>query len=170
MIWNLGDRSAGENVLLGRVNSSILMVIVPFPLSMSYIPTIFSQSLQISLLLQLLNKHGLTLWFTFRFVIIWMSFLVQIKFPSSSLCNNERHLLFIYFIGSESNHWLSLLVTYCCSVDLIAMTLACDNATSKLVAVVRSADVNAEKRVDKSLVQIRKLKFCQFWPDFEHKV
>ena len=42
------------------------------------------------------------------------------------------------------------------------MTLACDNATSKLVAVVRSADVNAEKRVDKSLVQIRKLKFCQF--------
>ena len=55
-----------------------------------------------------------------------------------------------------------LLVTYCCSVDLIAVTLACDNATSKLVAVVRSADVNAEKRVDKSLVQIRKLKFCQF--------
>ena len=49
------------------------------------------------------------------------------------------------------------------------MTLACDDATSKLVDVVTSA----EKRVDESLVQIWKLKFyheVKFCSDFDHKV
>ena len=39
------------------------------------------------------------------------------------------------------------------------MTLACEDANSKLVEVVTVDDVDAEKRVDNSLVQIRKLKF-----------
>ena len=39
------------------------------------------------------------------------------------------------------------------------MTLACEDVDSKLVEVVTVADVDAEKRVDGSLVQILKLKF-----------
>ena len=37
------------------------------------------------------------------------------------------------------------------------MTLACEDAISKLVDVVTVADVDAEKRVDDSLVEIWKL-------------
>ena len=39
------------------------------------------------------------------------------------------------------------------------MALACEDANSKLVEVVSVVDVDAEKRVDSSLVQIWKLKF-----------
>ena len=39
------------------------------------------------------------------------------------------------------------------------MTLACEDGNSKLVEVVTVADVDAEKRVDDSLVQIWKPKF-----------
>ena len=39
------------------------------------------------------------------------------------------------------------------------MTPACEDTNSKLVDVVTVADVDAEKRVDDSLVQIWKLKF-----------
>ena len=39
------------------------------------------------------------------------------------------------------------------------MTLACKDANSKLIEVITVADVDAKKRVDDSLVQIRKLKF-----------
>ena len=45
------------------------------------------------------------------------------------------------------------------------MTLACENANSKLVEVVTVADVDAEKRVDDSLVQIWKLKLGQYFAD-----
>ena len=41
------------------------------------------------------------------------------------------------------------------------MTLACDDDNSKLVKVVTVADVDAEKRVDDSLVHIWKLKFVR---------
>ena len=53
------------------------------------------------------------------------------------------------------------------------MTLACEDANSKLVEVVTVADVTAEKRFDDSLVQIWKRKFGNkliFCSDFEHKV
>ena len=46
-----------------------------------------------------------------------------------------------------------------CLVNLIDVTLACEDANSKLVEVVTVADADAEKRVDYSLVQIWKLKF-----------
>ena len=39
------------------------------------------------------------------------------------------------------------------------MTLACEDANSKVVEVVTVAEIDAEKHVDDSLVQIRKLKF-----------
>ena len=64
-------------------------------------------------------------------------------------------------------------LTNSCLVDLIDVTLACEGASSKLVDVVTVADVDAEKRVDDSLVQIWKLKFghkVNFGSDFEHDV
>ena len=44
-------------------------------------------------------------------------------------------------------------------VNLIDVTLACENGNSKLVEVVTVVDVDDEKRVDNSLVQIWKVKF-----------
>ena len=46
-------------------------------------------------------------------------------------------------------------------VNLIDVTLACEDANSKLVEAVTVADVDAEKRVDDSLVQIWKMKLGQ---------
>ena len=43
-------------------------------------------------------------------------------------------------------------LTNSCLVDLIDMTLACEDANSKLVEVVTVADVDAGKRVDDSLM------------------
>ena len=53
------------------------------------------------------------------------------------------------------------------------MTLECEDANSKLVEVVTFADVDAQKCVDDSLVQIWKLSLViklNFCSDFEHKV
>ena len=57
------------------------------------------------------------------------------------------------FIEPESDHWLP------CAVDLIDATLACEDASSKLVKVVTVADVY-EDCVGNSLLQIWQLKFC----------
>ena len=46
-----------------------------------------------------------------------------------------------------------------CLVNLIDVTLACEDAYSKLVEVVTLADVSDEDRVDNSLLQIWKLRF-----------
>ena len=57
---------------------------------------------------------------------------------------------------------MAMLVTHSltnCLVNMIDVTMACEYANSKLVEVVTVADVNAEKRVDDSLVKIWKLKF-----------
>ena len=56
-------------------------------------------------------------------------------------------------------HSLTHSLTNSCLVNLIDVTLACEDANSKLVEVVTVADVDAWKRVDNSLVQIWKLKF-----------
>ena len=53
------------------------------------------------------------------------------------------------------------------------MTLACEDAYSKLVEVVTVADVSDENRVGNSLLQIWKLRFgnkALLFPDVEHKV
>ena len=49
-------------------------------------------------------------------------------------------------------------LTDSCLVDLIDVTQACEDANSKLFEVVTFADVDGEKRVGDSLVQIWKLK------------
>ena len=47
-------------------------------------------------------------------------------------------------------HWL----THSCLVNLIDVTLACEDASSKLVEVVTVADIDDENRVGNSLLQI----------------
>ena len=67
------------------------------------------------------------------------------------------------FIGPESDHWECLSVTdsltHSCLVNLIVVTLACEDGNSKLVEVVTVVEVDDEKRVDNSLVQIWKVNF-----------
>ena len=75
------------------------------------------------------------------------------------------------FIGPESDHWECLSVTHSltdsltdslpnsCLVNLIDVTLACEDGNSKLVEVVTVVEVDDEKRVDNSLVQIWKVNF-----------
>ena len=50
-------------------------------------------------------------------------------------------------------------LTDSCLVDLIDVTLACEDVNSMLVEVFKVADVDAKKRVDDSLVQTWKMKF-----------
>ena len=57
-------------------------------------------------------------------------------------------------IIGNPGHSLTDSLTDSCLVDLIDVTLACEDANSKLVEVATVADVNAEKHVDNSLVQI----------------
>ena len=57
-------------------------------------------------------------------------------------------------------------------VNLIDVTLVCEDANSKLVEVVTVVDVDDEKRVGNSLLQIWKLKLkrVNFCSEFEHKL
>ena len=55
--------------------------------------------------------------------------------------------------------WLTHSLTNCRLVNLIDVTLACEDGNSKFVEVVTVVDVDDEKRVDNSLVQIWKVKF-----------
>ena len=50
-------------------------------------------------------------------------------------------------------------LTHCRLVNLIDVTLACEDANSKLAEVVTVADVDDEDRVYNSLLQIWKLRF-----------
>ena len=50
-------------------------------------------------------------------------------------------------------------LTHSCLVNLIDVTLACEDANSKLVEVVTVADVDDEDRDSNSLLQIWKLRF-----------
>ena len=75
----------------------------------------------------------------------------------------------LIIIGPESDHWkcLSLThwltdsLTHSCLVNLIDVTLACEDANSKLFDVVTVADVDDEDRVGNSLLQISALRFGQ---------
>ena len=61
----------------------------------------------------------------------------------------------LIFIGPESDHWECLSVTnsltHSCLVNLIIVTLACEDAYSKLAEVVTVADVSDEDRVGNNL-------------------
>ena len=63
------------------------------------------------------------------------------------------------FIGPESDHWQCLSVTHSltdfCLVNLIDVTLACEDAYSKLVEVVTVPDESDEDRVQDFEVQVR---------------
>ena len=63
-----------------------------------------------------------------------------------------------FFIGPKSDHWLYLSLTNslinCRLVNLIDMTLACEDANLELVEVVFVADVDDEDRVGDSLLGI----------------
>ena len=66
--------------------------------------------------------------------------------------------------------WLTHSLTKCCLVNLIDVTLAYEDAYSKLVEVVTVADVSDEDRVGNSLLQIWKLRFghkAKFYSDLE---
>ena len=77
------------------------------------------------------------------------------------------HFLPHFFIGPESDHWQCLSVTdslthsliHCRSVNLIDVTLACEDVNSKLVEVFTVADVDYEDHVGNSLLQIWELTF-----------
>ena len=56
-------------------------------------------------------------------------------------------------------HLLTNSLTPSCLVYLIDVTLACEDGNSKLVEVVTGVEVDDEKRVDNSLVQIWKVNF-----------
>ena len=56
-------------------------------------------------------------------------------------------------------HSLTPVLTNSCLVNLIVVTLACEDASSKLVEVVTVAEVDDENRVGNSLLQIWKLRF-----------
>ena len=51
-------------------------------------------------------------------------------------------------------HSLTDSLTHCCLVNLIDVTLACEDGNSKLVEVVSVANVDDEDRVGNSLLQI----------------
>ena len=68
-------------------------------------------------------------------------------------------IYFTVFIESESDHWECLSLTHCHLVNLIDVTLACEDGNSKFVEVVTVVNVDDEKCVDNSLVQISKVKF-----------
>ena len=85
--------------------------------------------------------------------------------PSSRTLCQERNAILCDLYGHVLTRirFLATLVTNlltnCCLVDLIDMTLACEDANSKLVDVVTFADVDAEDNVGNSLLQIWKLRF-----------
>ena len=64
-------------------------------------------------------------------------------------------------------------LTHSCLVNLIDVTLACEDGNSKLVEVVTVVAVDDEKRFDDNFMQFWKLKFghkAKFCSDFERKV
>ena len=98
--------------------------------------------------------------------------------PSEVVCNNARRHPGNCFYQTQVRslftlvtHSLTNWLTDCCLVNLIDVTLACEDANSKLVEAVSVADVDAEDHVGNSLLQICGLRFdhkAKFW-DFELK-
>ena len=56
-------------------------------------------------------------------------------------------------------HSLTHSLTHCCLVNLIDVTLACEDGNSKLVEVVTVVNVDEEGRVSNTLLQIWELRF-----------
>ena len=80
--------------------------------------------------------------------------------------HREKKSLNICYIVGKSRIFCNPIIVYpchslinSCLVDLIDVTLACEDANSKLVEVVTVDDVDAEDHVGNSLLQIWKLTF-----------
>ena len=56
-------------------------------------------------------------------------------------------------------NWLTDSLTHCHLVNLIDVTLTCEDANSKLVEIVTIADIDAEDHVGNILLQIWELTF-----------
>ena len=93
----------------------------------------------------------------------------------------EKNIFDLFIIGPESDHCLPLSLTHslthsltnCHLAKFIDVTLACEDGNSKLVEVVTVVDVDDEKRVGNSLLQIWKLKLKKVnftVSEFEHKL
>ena len=90
-----------------------------------------------------------------QFLIMSVLYIILHFFPSTGKENKSVSMTFI-FIGPESDHWQCLSVTdwltHSCLVNLIDLTLECEDVNSKLVEVVTVADVDAEDYVGNSLL------------------
>ena len=62
-------------------------------------------------------------------------------------------------MGMLVTNSLTYSLTHCCLVNLIDVTLACEDGNSKLVEVVTVVDVDDEDRVGNSLLQIWEVRF-----------
>ena len=71
-------------------------------------------------------------------------------------------VIYLIIIAPESDHWECLSLTHSltdsltdsCLVNLIDVTLACEDGNSKLVEVVTVVDDDDEKRVDNTILNI----------------
>ena len=68
-------------------------------------------------------------------------------------------MLVTHSLTDSLSHSLTNSLTNSCLVNLIDITLACEDAYSKLVEVVNVADISDEECVGNSLLQIWKLRF-----------
>ena len=73
------------------------------------------------------------------------------------------HRTRVRLLGMLVTNWLTQSLTDCRLVNLIDVTLACEDDNSKLVKAVTVVDVDDEKRFDNSCMQIWKLKFGHYF-------
>ena len=90
-----------------------------------------------------------------------------VSFILQGLRNNHSSSCFnLFIIGPESDHWqcLSLTdsltnsLTHSRLVNLIDVTLACEDGNSKLIEVVTVANIDDEDRVGNSLLHTSELR------------
>ena len=93
------------------------------------------------------------------FILSWTSktsFKLRLLALRIGWCNYRTRVRSLVMLVTN---WLTHWLTHCRFVNLIDMTLACDDANSKLIEVVTVADVDDEDHVGNSLLQIWKLRF-----------
>ena len=79
-------------------------------------------------------------------IFFWISIQPDHTLISDHMDSGHKREKNLFLFQSDSSLIIGLL-------DLIAVTLACEDANSKIFEVVTVADVDAEKRVHDSLVQ-----------------
>ena len=85
---------------------------------------------------------------------IFVTLKLENSMPSSNFYRTRVRSLAM-LVTNSLTHWL----TNSCLVNLIDVTLACEDANLKLVEVVTVADVDAEDHVGNSLLQIWEVTF-----------